>query len=419
MTLASAPTSRSAATARTTLRVVLLALLIALSVASVGCEKDAATFTNEGNVALVNKDYDKAVNSFQQALGKDPKSFDATVGLAQVYAQKNDFAKAKEYFTKAEGMGPNKVQLQYLNQHRQELFLAEAKTTTDKTNPQYETQLRGVIDANKRTPAADEAYRLLEELYMERGKALSGDPKTYEEAIVFFEKMRTIKTQPALRKDAIKRADELRTKIFEDMWAKAFGAAKTKLATEERVDAANKRIKFVATLEDKELKFKEDEEKEAARKKLLKENRDAIVVFTYALMGTPKDKIPSRVPKALLEPKTAKLDGETFEEGKATATVSITEDELKQIAFKGIFLPRRAAEREAKKDDAAKKDDGAKKDAAKADGAAKTDDAKKDAAKTDDAAAKDPKKDAPADAKAPAAKDDAAKKSDDGKKATP
>ena len=68
----------------------LLCLCAVLALAALGCEKDAQTLTNEGNVALVGQDYDTAVTRFNEALKKDAANFDAVVGLAEVYTLKGD-----------------------------------------------------------------------------------------------------------------------------------------------------------------------------------------------------------------------------------------------------------------------------------------------------------------------------------------
>ena len=321
--------------ARALRRLVIVALSALVALSAVACEKDARALVNEGNVSVINKKYDQAVVSFEAALAKEPGNFDAVVGLAETYLRKGDLAKSREYFEQAKKSKLSKAQEQFLNQKFQDLLLSESEGLKDKDPEKYEAKLREVIEVKNKGRAADDAYFSLGEFYMKRGDDMAKDKKTRDKAVDFYEQMKTIRTQPALRKQALDKAKKLRREIFTDVFANELARLTPELEKDSRLDKENKRVKVIAAVEDKELNPKTDEDKEVIRKQLSRTATTELIRLTYSLSGTPT---PESVPNAFAF-KTAKVEEEVMEKGKAQLTVSVTLDELENLAYVHIVAP--------------------------------------------------------------------------------
>src|SRR5258707_361795 len=61
----------------------------------------AAAAVSEANKALASKDYDRALKSFEEALGFDGDKAQALVGAAKIHLKKKDYDKAAESCTTA------------------------------------------------------------------------------------------------------------------------------------------------------------------------------------------------------------------------------------------------------------------------------------------------------------------------------
>jgi len=332
-------------------RIAAVLLALALALVAVGCEKDARTLVNEGNVAVINKKFDEAVVSFDAALVKEPGNFDAIVGLAETYLRKGDLAKSREYFDKARASELSKAQQQFLNQKLQELLLAESEKLKDSDPKAYEAKLREVIDVKNRGRAADDAYYSLGELYMRLGDDMAKDVKTRDKAVEYYERMKTIRTQPALRKQALDKAKKLRVVIFHDAFKNELDKISDLLKKENRLDEVGGRVKVIAAVEDKTLNPKTDEEKDEVRKSLSRSATIELIRLTYTLSGA---RTPESVPNKFAFT-TAKVEEELIEKGKAQLTVSVTLEEIEKLAYKQIIEP---LENEQGKDDGEDKKDG-------------------------------------------------------------
>lgn len=316
-------------------RIAAVLLTLALALVAFGCEKDARTLVNEGNVAVINKKYDEAITSFDAALVKEPGNFDATVGLAETYLRKGDLSKSREYFDQARTKELSKAQQQFLHQKLQDLLLAEAEKLKDSDPKTYEAKLREVIEVKNRGRAADEAFFALGDLYMRLGDDMAKDDKTRDKAVDYYERMKTIRTQPALRKQALDKAKKLRRLIFADLFKAELAKISDQLKKENRLDEVAGRVKVIATVEDKNLNPKTDEEKDEIRKSLSKTATIELIRLTYTLSNAA---IPEAVPNKFAF-STAKVEEEVIEKGKAQLTVSVTLTELEELAYDQIVVP--------------------------------------------------------------------------------
>jgi tetratricopeptide (TPR) repeat protein len=311
-----------------------------LALALAGCEKSASELSNQGNVALVQQDFDGAIASFNQALAKDPSSFDAMLGLAQAYTKKNDFPKAHEYFDKSKALVKDTdPQKPYMDEKLQELYLAEAVPLKDKDPAAYEAKLMESVKVRDRGGQANTAYFELGELFMSRGEQLGKDPKTRDKAIEYYEKMNTIKTQASLRKKARVAAQTLYRQRFADKFKDEVTKLKPQLLKEGLLDEPGGRVKVVILIEDKELNPKTDEDKAAIRKTLAHKATSGLIDYSYAFAGFPR---PDSVPN-LFTFQSAKVEEEVIERGKAQLGVSVALSEVEQIAYDVIVVPAREA----------------------------------------------------------------------------
>lgn len=322
--------------------IALLLTTVLLALGAAGCEKDARALTQEAQIAMIQGDHDVAITTFQAALAKEPGSVDATIGIAETYLRKEDLPKAREWFEKARALKLEKAEEQYLERRFQELLMAEAKPLKDSDPDAYEKKLREVLAVKDRGDAAEAAYEALGDFYLRRADELALDKKTREQAVAYYEQMKTIRTQPATRKQALDKARALRRDIFSDTFARELDKLSESLKRDGLLDEANRRIKVVALIEEKELVFKTDEDKEAIRPKLSRSATGQMIRLTYLLSGTP---VPESVPSRF-NFETAKVEEELFEKGKAQLTVSVTLAELEELAYKSIILPM---ERDAEK----------------------------------------------------------------------
>ncbi|MEP7355512.1 MAG: tetratricopeptide repeat protein, partial [Acidobacteriota bacterium] len=76
--------------------------------------KDADSWTMLGRLQRVGQDSDGAQNSFQKALDSQPDNEDALVGMASVYLDKGDNAKAADMFKRAADKNPSAAALKRL-----------------------------------------------------------------------------------------------------------------------------------------------------------------------------------------------------------------------------------------------------------------------------------------------------------------
>ena len=194
-------------------------LILAVWVTTTGCEKDAPTLAHEGSIHLLQKQYPEAIASFDAALALNPKNFEAQVGLAEVYTDKGDHAKAHQYFEKVYASKLDKGRQLYVDTRFQNLLLSEAEAMQDKTSLAYEAALRKVVDTRNRGQGSDKAYEHLGKYFVERGDTLAKDKKTRGEAADFYEKMKSIRTTLELRKQALDKAEKLRRDIYKDEFA--------------------------------------------------------------------------------------------------------------------------------------------------------------------------------------------------------
>lgn len=344
------------------LRAVLVALALSLAVGGVGCEKDAMTLSAEGTNAMINKQYDKAVQSFEAALAKDPNSFDAVAGLAEVYGKKSDFAKARENFEKARKMDAPKGKLQYLEQRYQEMLLAEAEAAPDRTSAEYEKSLRAIVEADKTSPSANRAYTMLGEYYLERGKALEADKGTRAQAVEMYLQMKTIRTDAQQRKQALQRAKELQREVYKDEFAGRFNSMKEALVKEGRFDEATGRVKIAILKEDKEIVApKDDAEKEGRAKPLQQGALKELVKVAYALAGVTVEDAELKV----LQLASLSQDELVIEKGKEAVTMSASLEDMEEVTYKSLIVPARdkAAAGDAPKGEAPPKEEAPKEEA--------------------------------------------------------
>jgi tetratricopeptide (TPR) repeat protein len=369
-------------------------LILALWVTTTGCEKDAPTLAHEGSIHFLQKQYPEAIKSFDAALALNPKNFEAQIGLAEVYTEKGDHAKAHQYFEKVYAGKLDKGRQLYVDTRFQNLLVSEAEAMPDKTSDAYEAALRKIIDTRNRGQAADKAYDYLGKYYLERGDALAKDKKTRGQAAEFYQKMKSIRTTRELRKQALDKAESLFRAIFKDEFAGRVAADKATWAEGSAWTEAGGRLTFTSTIEDKGIKFKEDAEKAPYQRKLSLTCQKALILAMHKYSGTTP-------PDPLLNYKlqTSKLDAESYEKGKVSMTVSVTLGELEDLSYRRLVKPAR--KKKGKKP--AKGDAPAKKDAAPA--SAPADDK---AAPAGDKAAPAGDKAAPADDKAAPAGDKAA-----------
>lgn len=319
-----------------------LAISAIAALSLVACEPSGPELSNQGNLALVQQDYDGAITKFNLALAKDATSFDATLGLAQAYTKKNDFAKAQDYFDKAKTLlKDNDPKKPYMDEKLQELYLAQAATYKDKDPAQYEAKLMEVVKVKGRGGQANTAYFELGEFFMDRGDTLGKDPKTRDKAIEYYEKMNTIKTQPSLRKKARGAAKKLYRQRFADKFADQVAKLKPQLVKDGLFDEATGRVKVVILIENKAINPKTDEDKDALRKTLSHRATNSLIDHSYAFAGFPR---PDSVPNSF-NFKSAKVEEEVMERGKAQLTVSVALTEIEEIAYKVIVVPAREAKK--------------------------------------------------------------------------
>ncbi|MBH24336.1 MAG: hypothetical protein CMH57_07790 [Myxococcales bacterium] len=329
--------TRPAVTRRraTTVRLLLIGLM-SLAFAFVACEKDAQTLTNEGNLAVIQKKYDEAATLFDQALAKDPKNVDATVGLATIYIEKGDYAKAREQLDKAKELDPEGAG-GWIKQKRQDLLLAESESIKESDPAKYEAMLREVVELNERNPNANKAYSALSDFFMARAKALEGDPKTREEAISYYDKMDTIRTQRNLRKEARAKAKELRRTAFADAFAATLSKLKPELQKDGLLDEPNSRIRAQFIREDKEINPRDEEQEEQYRKYLQGQATLQLIGLTYRFAGLdlPTDLKEAFVPlsRTPVFSKDPKLEKEVIEKGKVEVMVSVSLKDLEESAY--------------------------------------------------------------------------------------
>lgn len=339
-------------------RSILLAAAVCLAFGVSGCEKDATALSGEGKQAFINQQYDQAIQSFEAALAKDAQNFDATLGLAEVYGKQKKFDKAREYYDKAKALKPSKANLQYLEQRFQEMLLAEAEGMEDKTSAAYEKSLRDIIEMDKRSGSANQAYQLLSDYYMERGQTLEKDKNTRQAAVDMFLQMKTIRTDRNLRTKALNRAKELQREIYKDQFADNFTKMKEQLVKDARYDEATKRVKITLLNEDKEINPKDDAEKEARAKDLQLGAFKELVKLSYDLAGV---KVADGELKKL-QLGSLKQDELIIEKGKETITLSAELADIEEVTYASVIVPMRSA---AEQKDDTKKDDAKKDDAKK------------------------------------------------------
>ena len=334
----------------------LLVLIAALALFALGCEKDAKTLAYEGNAAMIQKKHDVAIERFNAALALEPDNFDALLGLAEVYIQKNDTAKAKEYFEKASKINTDKGKAQYLEQLQQDMLLQEVKAFQDKTSDAFHEALWAVIKVRDRGEQANEAYTMLGEYYMERGDALAKDPATREKAVEMYLKMRNIRTQRPLRNQALSKAETLQREIYKDKFAQTFEALRPDLEKEGLYDPAARLVKIKVLIEDPEIDPKTDEDKAAFQQKLALQAEIELVKFTYKLSGEPE---PAELKRLSYETVKKVDDSEIIEKGKVQLIISVALDELEQLSYDRIVVvAREAREAEARKAEGAPDDKG-------------------------------------------------------------
>lgn len=320
---------------RQTPRVGLLLILV-LCLWLAACEKDAPTLIVEGTKALVTKQYDKAQQSYEGALKLDPNNFDANMGLAEVHSAKREFAKAREYFDKAKGLEAEEAKKQYLTQRYQEMLLEETKGT-DAASADYEKNLLALVEMNKRSPAAEEGYKMLADYYMERGDTLSKDKATREQAVELYLKLKGIKVEPARRKQALDKVEVLRRQLYTDAFAKRIEAVKGDLVGKGEFDEANKRIKANIVFEDAAFKPKKDEEKAAKLDELRKAAKERLL--TWTLMFADVQPGSAEAKAWSFQPGTFKEEVATVEVGKAQVVVSAEIFDLEQITYDNLIKP--------------------------------------------------------------------------------
>lgn len=342
-------------------RLAIAGLVLALWTVTAGCEKDAPTLAHEGSIHLLQKQYPEAIAAFEAALALDPKSFEAQVGLAEVYTEKGDHAKAHEYFKKVYAGKLDKGRELYVDTRFQHLLLAEAEAMAPNNDEKYEAALRKVIDTRSRGQAADAAYEHLGKYYIDRGDALAKDKKTRVQAAEAYQQMNSIRTTPQLRTQALDKAEKLFREIYRDEFNARFAEDKAKWAEDSPWSEAGGRLTYSVAIEDKNLKFKDDEEKAPYQRKLsLTCQRDIILAMHLYSGTTPPD--PLRNYKL----ETSKLESEVYEKGKAAMTVSVALEELEDLSYNALVKPARKkaakAERAGKADDADGADGGDPKD---------------------------------------------------------
>ncbi len=364
-------------------------LLVVLSLLLTACEKDATTLVSEGTIAYQQKKFDQAIKSFEDALKLDPKSFDATIGLAEVYMGRGDFSKSHEHFDKARALKPSKAREQFMNQLYQDLLLREAQAMKDKKSPEFEKALRGVVEINKRSAKANEAYTLLGEYYMTHGDELAKAKDTRQKAVDMYLQMLTIRTQPALRKEAKQKAKKLQRDLYADAFAANIAKSKPEWDKEKLYDPATTRLKMVILKEDKEINPKEDEEKEAIRKQLQQAMLQNLLALEYKLAGIDMPPL-AEIPVKLAGLKSLKVEEEIIEKGKVGLTHSVELKEIEELTYKVLVVPARKAKKKPKKGKKGKDGKDAKKAPATPASAPAKDGAKPTDAKKEDAG-KDPK----------------------------
>src|SRR5947209_7339060 len=119
------------------------------------------------------RDYrERGLTAFQEILSRQPDNPVANRALGYVALQKNDFEKAREYFTRAAAQSSKDPQVHYLLA----LLMSRKNLTSGKAPDDVEAMKKELNTAISLNPEYAEAYNLL-------GLTLSYDPKQKDEAV--------------------------------------------------------------------------------------------------------------------------------------------------------------------------------------------------------------------------------------------
>lgn len=327
-------------------RALLVGCVLSGSLLVMGCDKSAKELMLEADSAIQQGDLERAEKTLDEAMKKEPGSYQAQILKAQLFVKKKQYKEAEDQLLAvwteqkledAKLTTEQKSIKQLMNeQYFPDLYREWAESMDRQANPQ---KFEEVVNKGLKYDVKNRRLNtMLVDFLQERGEKLVKEGKKSEAADAFA-RVGELYTTSKTRKEASARAEALREELKAERIAQRFEQElKPALVKDERYDAENKLVLFVA--EGEIDRRGTPEEALAAAEPLLAAQIDAAARQLSEVSETIKLGAPTKT-------EFYKVVESEFKRGAYKVVASFPEDQLKAYAR---FAITRAEEDAAKKE---------------------------------------------------------------------